>query len=229
MNDVTISCIIPAYNEAVRIGEVLTSVVGHPLIDEVIVVDDGSTDGTAEVVEQIAGLRLIRQVPNKGKTWAVTVGINEAKGSHLLLVDADLLGLSPDDLTRLITPVRDGAADVSISLRRNAPRLWHLIGIDYISGERVVRKSLFDGRMAEMRALPKFGLEVFMNDLLLARQSRIAVVRWPSVDSPFKNQKMGWRRGVIADVRMIADMVRAVSPRRIVSQIVKMRRNLTLY
>lgn len=229
MNDVTISCIIPAYNEAVRIGEVLTSVVGHPLIDEVIVVDDGSTDGTAEVVEQIAGLRLIRQVPNKGKTWAVTVGINEAKGSHLLLVDADLLGLSPDDLTRLITPVRDGAADVSISLRRNAPRLWHLIGIDYISGERVVRKSLFDGRMAEMRALPKFGLEVFMNDLLLARQSRIAVVNWPSVDSPFKNQKMGWRRGVIADVRMIADMVRAVSPRRIVSQIVKMRRNLTLY
>lgn len=229
MNDVTISCIIPAYNEAVRIGEVLTSVVGHPLIDEVIVVDDGSTDGTAEVVEQTAGLRLIRQVPNKGKTWAVTVGINEAKGSHLLLVDADLLGLSPDDLTRLITPVRDGAADVSISLRRNAPRLWHLIGIDYISGERVVRKSLFDGRMAEMRALPKFGLEVFMNDLLLARQSRIAVVSWPSVDSPFKNQKMGWRRGVIADVRMIADMVRAVSPRRIVSQIVKMRRNLTLY
>ena len=192
MTDITITCIIPAYNEAARIGEVLKSVVGHPLIDEVIVVDDGSTDGTADAVEQIAGLRLIRQVPNKGKTWAVTVGITEAKGSHLLLVDADLLGLSPDDLTRLIAPVRDGAADITMSLRRNAPRLWHLIGIDYISGERVIHKSLFEDRIEDMRALPKFGLEVFMNDLLLARQSRIGVVAWPCVDSPFKNKKMGW-------------------------------------
>jgi len=120
--------------------------------------------------------------------------------------------------------VRDGAADITMSLRRNAPRLWHLIGIDYISGERVIHKSLFEDRIEDMRALPKFGLEVFMNDLLLARQSRIGVVEWPGVDSPFKNKKMGWRRGLIADVRMIGDMFRVVSPLGILSQIVQMRR-----
>lgn len=220
----TVTCIIPAYNEEARIAAVLESVIGHPLIDEVIVVDDGSADGTADVVAGIEGARLIRMPQNRGKTWAVTVGIEEAAGEHLLLVDADLLGLQPWHLEALIAPVVGGQADISISLRTNAPRVWHMIGIDYISGERVMPKRLLSPHIDAMRALPKFGLEVFMNSLLIRDGARVAVVKWPGVKSPFKNAKYGWRKGVVADVKMIGDMCRSVGAFGLLGQIMRMRR-----
>ncbi|NIY71002.1 glycosyltransferase family 2 protein [Marivivens donghaensis] len=221
---VKISCIIPAYNEEARIGHVLDTVVGHPLVDEVIVVDDGSSDGTADVVAGREGVTFIKMERNRGKTWAVTEGIEAAKGSHLLLVDADLLGLEAWHLTALISPIVYDQADVSISLRKNAPKIWHRIGIDYISGERVIERELLASKIAELRKLPKFGLEVFMNRLLMDRDARIAVVQWPEVVSPFKNAKVGWMRGLTADVKMITDMCRSVPPWGLASQIYKMRR-----
>lgn len=66
-----LSCIIPAHNEAARLGGVLAAVSGHPLIDEVIVVDDASRDTTAEIAGQAFGVTLIRQERNTGKTRAV--------------------------------------------------------------------------------------------------------------------------------------------------------------
>lgn len=221
---VKISCIIPAYNEEARIGHVLDTVVGHPLVDEVIVVDDGSSDGTADVVSGREGVTFIKMERNRGKTWAVTEGIEAAKGSHLLLVDADLLGLEAWHLTALISPIVYNQADVSISLRKNAPKIWHRIGIDYISGERVIEREVLASKISELRKLPKFGLEVFMNRLLMDREARIAVVQWPEVVSPFKNAKVGWMRGLTADVKMITDMCRSVPPWGLASQIYKMRR-----
>ncbi|AUJ64718.1 glycosyl transferase [Aestuarium zhoushanense] len=220
----TLSCIIPAYNEASRIDAVLRSVVGHPLIDEVIVVDDGSSDGTAEVVKGIDGVRLIELPQNKGKTWAVTVGIEAATGDTLMFVDADLLGLDASHLTALIAPVQQGKADITISLRANAPRPWHWIGIDYISGERVMPRGLLIDQIDTMRALPKFGLEVFMNSLLIRQSARIAIVQWPEVESPLKGAKFGWSEGLKRDVKMIRDMAQTVGLLGLAAQVYRMRR-----
>lgn len=112
-----VSCIIPAYNEAPRIAAVLQTVVGHPLIDEVIVVDDGSSDGTAQTAWDVGGARVLVHGTNHGKSWAVATGLEAAQNGLVLLLDSDLLGLTQDDLTALIAPVRMGQADVSISLR----------------------------------------------------------------------------------------------------------------
>jgi len=101
----TITCIIPAFNEAARIAAVLTAVTDHPMIDQIIVVDDGSWDATSKVVRGIAGVHLITLPQNIGKTAALAVAIGQASGDHLLLVDADLIGLTPSDLTALIEPV----------------------------------------------------------------------------------------------------------------------------
>ena len=218
----TLTCLIPAYNEQDRIAAVLHAVLDHPLIDEVLVIDDGSTDATSAVVRTTKA-RLITLQPNVGKTAALAHGLAEAKGDTILLIDADLIGLSPDHLTALITPVTQGRADITISLRDNAPFLWRWIGLDYISGERVMRKSLLAGQDATLKNLPKFGFEVFLNGLLITQNARIAVVRWPGVISPLKSTKYGLWPGVKADIKMMRDLFNAVSPIGLLQQIWRMR------
>lgn len=218
-----VSCVIPAYNEAPRIARVLAAVLGHPLVDEVIVVDDGSHDGTAEVVAGIGGARLIRLTQNGGKTAAVAEGVAAARHDLVMLLDSDLLGLDAHHLSALIAPVLEGAADVSISLRRNAPLPWRLIGLDYISGERVLSRQHL-GDLASLRNLPRFGLEVHMNRFWIARRLRVAVVCWPEVESPFKSAKHGAWQGLWADLRMLCDMFRTVPLHRATAQIWALRR-----
>ncbi len=219
-----VSCLIPIYNEAARLPGVLAAVAGHPMIDEVLVIDDGSTDDSAAVAAGSPGVTLIRQRRNGGKTRALASGIAQARQPLLLLLDGDLLGLSPDDLSRLIAPVQSGAADISISLRGNAPLLWRLIGLDYISGERVLPRALLPEQPEQLTQLPKFGFEVHLNAACIERGARIAVVRWPGVKSPLKKQKYGLKAGLGADLGMMADIFRTVPPLGLIRQILAMRR-----
>jgi glycosyltransferase involved in cell wall biosynthesis len=220
----TVTCIIPAYNEAARIAQVLAAVTDHPLIAQIIVVDDGSQDATSAVVRAITGVELISLPRNIGKTAALAVAIRQARGRNLLLVDADLIGLAAADLTALIDPVQSGRADVSISLRHNAPYLWHWIGLDYISGERVLPRALIEPYLDDLANLPKFGFEVFLNGLITQSQMRIAVVDWPRVDSPLKSRKYGLWAGIKGDLGMLRDLLRAVPARGLLRQITQMRR-----
>jgi glycosyltransferase involved in cell wall biosynthesis len=214
-----VSCVIPAYNEADRIGRVLAAVVGHPLIGEILVVDDGSTDDTAARVAGIEGVRLISRRVNGGKCRALRVGIEAAAGPLVLLLDADLDGLTARHVTSLIRPVVHNRADIAISLRENAPAAWHMIGLDYISGERVFHKRVLHGRYDEIDALPRFGFEVFLNELCIRRRDRVAVVDWKDVESPLKYRKYGLISGAWGDARMIMDLVTVVSPLNLARQI----------
>ena len=220
----TLTCVIPAYNEQARIGAVLASVLDHPLIDDVLVVDDGSRDGTSDVVRGFPKARLITLAQNGGKTAALARGFAETESDIILLIDADLVGLSPAHLTALITPVVEGRAAMSISLRDNAPWLWRAIGLDYISGERALRRDLLRGQEEALRRLPKFGFEVFLNSLILKAQVPLAVVRLPGVKSPLKSVKYGFWTGVWGDIMMLRDLMRAVPPLGLVAQVRRMRR-----
>ncbi len=113
---------------------------------------------------------------------------------------------------------------ISISLRENAPRLWRQIGLDYISGERVLPRELLAPHLDALQDLPKFGFEVWLNRLCIERQFRIAVVPWPGVSSPLKSRKLGLRKGLAADAEMMGDIFRTVSPLDAATQIVRMRR-----
>ena len=218
-----ISCIIPAWNEAARIGAVLQAAANHPDLAEVIVVDDGSSDGTDRIAAATPGVRLIRQPVNGGKTAAMVAGIAAAQAGTLMFLDADLIGLTPGAISALARPVLAGRADVSISLRGNAPGLWQRIGLDYISGERVMPRALLEARGPELLRLPRFGFEVHLNRLWLAEGYRISVVGWPGVASPTKARKAGLWRGIQGDALMMRDIFRVLPPAQALSQIHRMR------
>ncbi|MDP2081346.1 MAG: glycosyltransferase family 2 protein [Pseudotabrizicola sp.] len=206
----TFTCLIPAHNEADRIAGVVAVALDHPMIGPVIVVDDGSQDDTATVA-QATGAVVLRLWPNRGKSAALAEALARVKTSHVVLLDADLIGLSPLDLSRLLAPVAERRADVSLSLRGNAPALWQWLGVDYITGERVLPMSLIAPILSDIEALPRFGLEVFLNTHIQAAGMSVAIVRWATVSSPSKAHKCGWPAGLRADLGMMRDILRTVS------------------
>lgn len=222
-----VSCIIAAYNEGPRIAHVLRTVIGHPLVHEIIVVDDGSADNTREVVSQFPQVRLFALEKNGGKSHAVAEGIRKATGEFIFLLDADLAGLSPAYLTNLIEPIASGKADISISLRGNTFIVWRWIGIDYISGERVFAKKFIDPLLERISGLHGFGLEVYMNKFIVKQKLRIAVVRWDAAESAFKHQTPGqwWLLGIKKDyIRMAWLVMKTITPWEALRQIWSMRR-----
>lgn len=217
-----ISCIVCAYNEADRIRNILDVIVGHPTLGEVIVVNDGSTDETEALIRSYPTIRVLSHTPNRGKTYALSRGIAAARYDHLMLLDADLAGITAADIDALAAPVMRGEAEVSISLRSNSLWVYRQLGLDFVSGERVVPKSLLQSAVAAMQKLPRWGGEVFMNEIFIRQGCRIAVVRWRRVLNIRKYQKVGAWRGALAEVKMIADATRVLTPFGLITQNLKL-------
>ena len=133
-----ISCIVCAYNEADRIRHILDAVYRHPMLYEIIVVNDGSTDDTAAMLANYPEIRVLSYSPNRGKTYAMNQGVAAAGGDYLMFLDADLAGVTPADVSALARPVANGLTDVSISLRANSLLIYQAVGLDFVSGERVI-------------------------------------------------------------------------------------------
>ena len=220
----TVSCIIPAYNEACRIGDVLAVTTTHPLIDEVIAVDDGSTDHTASVIARFESASLVALEQNTGKSGAICAGIRRSTGDFLLFLDADLIGLTADDVTGLLMPVLNDCADASISLRRDALLPWRTIGLDYLSGERALRRDVLAEHLDIIAHLPGFGLETYLNDLLVRRRARIRIVSWVGVGHVYKARKHGLWNGITGEARMLINIAETTSLAGTAHQIVALRK-----
>ena len=219
---VKVSCIIAAYNEEERIPNVLHAVVGHPLIDEVIVVDDCSTDATWAAAQKFSSVHVISNPVNWGKSHSVSAGVLQSEGDYVLFLDADLVGLTAANVTELLQPVLGGEADCSISLRRDALAAWQVIGLDCLSGERAMRRSLISDHVGPIARLPGFGIETYLNNLMIRERARIRVVRWPTVGHTRKVYKRGLWQGLIDEIRMLMNIMQTASPIRTGLQVVAM-------
>jgi glycosyltransferase involved in cell wall biosynthesis len=219
-----ISCVVCAFNEGERIAGVLETIDGHPSLEEVIVVDDGSTDDTADIVRDFPGVDLISYGRNRGKTFAMAQGIAAARGDYVMFLDADLAGLTPGDIDLLRAPVALGQADTSISLRGNSLKIYRQIGLDLVSGERLVPRWLLADQIAAMEALPRWGAEAFINALVVQLKLSIAVVDWPDVVNTRKHDKVGAMQGMMEDLRMIGDACKVMSSWGLMRQTVGMLR-----
>ena len=129
-----LSVIIPVYNEKGTIAEILKQVRAVNLASEIIVVEDGSTDGSRDILkgeESVAGTLVIYHDRNQGKGAAVRTGIDRAAGDIILIQDADL-EYDPRDYPALIRPIEEGRVKVVYGSRFLGPRkamlFWHMLG-----------------------------------------------------------------------------------------------------
>src|ERR1044071_493674 len=111
-----VAAIVPAWNEQETIAEVLSVLKATPLIDEIIVVSDGSTDETVAIARNLQ-LKTIHLRQNRGKGTAMAVGVAHTDADILVFVDGDILNLTRDLLDRLIEPVVAGRVDMNIGIR----------------------------------------------------------------------------------------------------------------
>lgn len=168
-----ISAVVPAHNEEARIAATVAALRSIPEVDEIVVVDDGSSDRTAETAEG-AGARVIRLAKNGGKGAAVMAGISAAAGDILLLADADL-GDTASQTRVLLLPIIRNEADMTIATFPVIPGKGGGIGLVVrtaregihkaagrevqapLSGQRAVRREVIEG-IGGLDA--GFGLEV---------------------------------------------------------------------
>jgi glycosyltransferase involved in cell wall biosynthesis len=165
LDDPLVSVLVPAYNEAATIVAVLEAVAEKvPFRTEVIVVDDGSTDGTADLAEAVRDTIVIRQGVNRGKGAAVRTAIERSTGDIVLIQDADL-EYDPGDIPRLLDPLTRGVADVVYGSRlrggepQRAHLFWHYAGNKFLS---LLTGVLYNTTLSDMEV----GYKAFLGDLI---------------------------------------------------------------
>ena len=129
-----ISVIIPAYNEVQTLREIVRRVQAESIADEILIVDDGSTDGTRELLKEMNGdwsVRAVLHDRNQGKGAAIRTGIDHSRGEIVIIQDADL-EYDPRDYPALLRPIEEGIADVVYGSRflggpRRPVMFWHMV------------------------------------------------------------------------------------------------------
>ncbi|MDO8572325.1 MAG: alpha/beta fold hydrolase [bacterium] len=143
MTGIKATAIVPSYNERMRIGDVLSALIRARMISEVIVVDDGSTDGTEEyIAKTFPSVVYLRNEKNCGKAFSMDRGVKQARENIIFFCDADLRGLIPEHIDAMVTPVSDGRYDMNIGIRSNImQKLFLPFALN--SGERALKKDVW--------------------------------------------------------------------------------------
>lgn len=204
VKSLSVSVIIAAYNEERTLASIIEIVRSWGKASEIIVVDDGSKDKTAQSVRHfVPGIKLIIHKKNLGKAAAIADGILQSTGEVLVLLDADTVGLTHKDLDIMATPVISGKRDMVLGLAR----FWSagkFQPFNKLTGQRVLLRRYLGPNMSEMRGLG-YGLELYLNKLFKKR--RVSSVRLPHVFILGKFEKLSKQGALMSYVKELRDLL----------------------
>lgn len=204
------AAIVPAYNEQDRVGTVLEAIREATLIDEVLVVNDGSTDATSEVVSRVPNVRLVEMGSNGGKGAAMRMGAASTDADIVLFLDADLAGMTGQKVDAIVQPVLDGQADMSIGIFRGGRRSTDVAQViaPYISGQRALHREVFLSIPNIDRA--RSGVETAITRYYRMRGLRVTRVALAGCTHCMKEEKLGFVRGFFSRLRMYKEIAQII-------------------
>jgi glycosyltransferase involved in cell wall biosynthesis len=214
---ITLSVIIPVYNERATLDEIIARVERLPIDKQIIIVDDGSTDGSRELLSELPPERakVILQETNLGKGAAIRAALPAVTGDVVVIQDADL-EYDPNDFFKLLKPIQEGKADVVYGSRFTGERknmhFWHWVGNRFLT---LVTNVMFDTTLSDMETCYKmfrseivkniplrssrFEFEVEITAKILKRKHRIYEVPISYAGREFnEGKKITWRDGFTA-------------------------------
>ncbi|MSO83319.1 MAG: glycosyltransferase family 2 protein [Acidobacteria bacterium] len=218
LHDPLLSVVMPVFNESATIEDIIPRVLAVPIRIQLIVVDDGSTDGTRETLSRLQeqyGFTLLLQPRNQGKGAALRRGFGEVRGDLVVIQDADL-EYSPEEFPMLIELICDGRADVvygSRFLGRHRVFLFtHYLGNRLLT---LVTNILYNTMLSDMETCYKvmrtevlrsmalhsngFGIEPELTAKIFKRGYRVYEVPITYDGRGYdEGKKIGWRDGAVA-------------------------------
>lgn len=201
INQQKITAIVCAYNEENTINGVMETLINAPLINEVIAVDDGSKDKTAEILsgyQPLEHVHILSLPKNRGKGYAMATAALQASGEILLFIDADLKNLTSNHISLLLTPFlnREAAMVIGFPIRgESISAAERLDPYRPLSGQRVVFKEDILPLINPIR-YSGYGVETIINLHYREQGKRVKSIFLPNLIHPIKVEKTGLKRAI---------------------------------
>ncbi len=213
----TISAILPCYNEKTRIIPIIDQIKKVSLVNEILVVDDGSKSSTRKILQQIKGIKLITHSKNKGKTQAIKTGIDNSTSDILIFIDSDLKNFKSTHLISLLNPILKNNCDLVLSQKEKESLHCRLSGFSIAyTGERVIKKKLLL-KYPEIFDNPGYLLEASINKIFF-KKYRVRKIFLKNVGQWSKTKKSGIN-GSLGDIKMLIKIIRFLGIKEFVYQI----------
>ncbi len=195
-----ISVIICAYNEEKTVKEVVTTVCDY-FFDEVIVVNDGSTDGTDKILTELLNLPSLKYIAlpeNKGKGYAMAIGIENSTGDIIVFIDADLSNIKEEHFEQLITPIFNNECDMVLGQATETLINYKFNPFKSFTGERAMLKKDIMPILEEMKT-SKFGVETLINLYFQAHEKSVKYIMLEGLKHPTKFDKANGKSQAIKE------------------------------
>ena len=203
-----VAAIIPAYNEEKYIGAVLSVLKTVHYVSQIVVVNDGSTDKTGQLARSF-GITVIDLPNNQGKSLAMRQGLLHTTAPIILFLDADLIGLTAEQVYRLLLPVIQNHADMTLGVFYSGRTITNFAQklAPFLTGQRAVKRWVLEF-LTEEDWMSGFGIELALTRL--AQNLNINVLEVPllNITHAMKEEKMGIARGMAARAKMYWEIAR---------------------